>query len=185
MMFAKSSADWAQSLIDHMPQGFALDLAEGGLFRRLFEGLAVELARFDALCDELLTELDYTTTIQFIDDFERMLALPRDCQVPPTLLEQRRAVVLAVLTRNRNLAPNTMIEIAALYGFTITIAEHAAPDAASTWFQYDVTTTAEITVVPFTTGGSVANDPLGSVAQLDLDCILSEIEPAWAEHIFI
>jgi uncharacterized protein YmfQ (DUF2313 family) len=184
-MIAKTAADWSQSLIDHMPQGFALDLDEGGLFRRLFEGLAIELARFDALCDDLLDELDPSTTVQFISDVERMLALPRACQTPPTILEQRRAVVLAVLTRNRNLAPNTLIEIAALYGFTITIAEHAAPDAASTWFQYDVTTSAAIEIVPFTSGGSVANDPLGAITQLDLDCILTEIEPAWAEHIFL
>ncbi len=185
MNLAKNADQWTRFLVDHMPPGFALDLAEGGLFRRTFEALAIEFARFDSLVDDFLTELDYTTTTELIGDFERFLDLPRSCQTPPVTLELRRAIVAAVLNRPRDISPATMIEIAGIYGFTIEIAEHAAPDASSTWFQYDVTTTAEIEVVPFTAGGSVAGDPLGASEQLDLDCILNEIEPAYAEHVLV
>lgn len=181
---ARSEEEWTQSLVDHMPQG-ALDLEEGSLLYRLLEGLAGELARFDSLCDQLLTELDHRTTVELICDFERFLDLPRACQTQPNTLSSQRAIVAAVLNRPRDLSPATMIEIAAVYGFTITIEEFAAPDAASKWFQYEVTTTAETEVVPFTAGESAAGDPLGKTEQLDLACILDEIEPAWAERIIL
>jgi uncharacterized protein YmfQ (DUF2313 family) len=188
-MIAKTAEDWANSLADHMPQGFALDLAGGGLFRRLFEGLALELARFDALCDELLTELDHSTTIQFISDFERMLDLPRACQSTPAQLTQRRALVAAVLQRPRDLSPATLIEVAAIYGFTITIKEYfpatVPADVGFSPFRYDVGTMGVVQVVDFTTGGSVAGDQLGAVGQLDIACILDEIEPAYAERILV
>lgn len=185
MSLAKSAEEWTQSLVDHMPQG-ALDLTEGSLFFRLFEGLAIELARFDALCDKFLLELDYSTTVDLISDFERFLDLPRSCQVPiPVTLSLRRAIVAAVLNRPRDLSPATMIEIAAIYGFTITIAEHFAPDPSSEFFQYDVTTSEEAEVVAFTTGTSQAGDALGSIEQLGLECILHEIEPAYAELVIL
>jgi uncharacterized protein YmfQ (DUF2313 family) len=168
-----------------MPQG-ALDLAEGSLFFRLFQGLAIELARFDALCDTYLMELDHTTTVDLISDFERFLDLPRSCQTPiPESLSLRRAIVAAVLERPRDISPATMIEIAAIYGFTITIGEHFAPDAASTFFKYDVTVAEEQEVVAFTTGTSQAGDALGSIEQLGLTCLLNEIEPAYAELVIL
>lgn len=188
---ARNADEWRGFLIAHMPPSEdGLDLAEGSLLFRVLEALSKELARFDALCDILLDELDHTKTVQLIADWERMLALPRACQVAPETLDLRRRQIVAVtLNRNRDLSPQTLIDIAAVFGFTITIKEYfpftVPGDAGFSPFRYDVTTTGSLTVVPFRTGISGAGDPLGKVEQLDLACLLDEIEPAYAERVLI
>lgn len=190
MSGARSAEQWGEFLVDHMPQGAALDLEPGSLLRRKLDTLAIEFARFDALVDLIDREFDPRTTEFYIDDWERMLDLPRFCQSPPETLQLRRAIVVSLLLRSGDLSPATIIEAAAIHGYDITIREYfpyTVPGDLpySNAFKYDVTVAGEKEIVDFETGTAQAGDYLGTIEQNELECLLWEIEPAYAEHTIL
>lgn len=190
MSAARTAAEWGEFLARHMPPGEALDLEPGSLFRIKFDALGVELARFDALVEQLGDELDPRYATELLSDWERAYDLPRECQEPPTTIALRRAVLVSLLTRGADLSPATLIEAAAIHGYTISIKEYFPESVPgdlplSNRFKYDVTVDAELEIVWFTAGISAAGDPLGRLEQTDLECLLSEIEPAYAERSIV
>ena len=191
MKAARSAEDWRSFLSDHMPPGEdALDLLEGSLFYRHFKALAIEIARFDALVDDLLDELDPRATGLLITEWERYLELPRDCQTPFDTLSERRAALSEVITRGADISAATIIDAAALFGFTITIKEFfpesvPADLPLSNAFRYEISGVTGTEFVLFRAGQSVSGDPLGKDASLDLECLLDEIEPAYAERTIL
>ena len=98
--------------------------------------------------------------------------------------------LVSLLTRGADLSPATLIEAAAIHGFTISIKEYfpesvPADLPLSNAFKHDVTVDAEIELIVFMTGVSRCGDPLGKVEQTELECLLDEIEPAYAERVLI
>lgn len=170
-----------------MPPGLAIDLEEGSLHRRVLDALAVEYARFDALVDLVATEFDPRTCELFIEDWEKMLDLPRWCQEASDSLAVRRAIVVSLLLRAGDISPATIIEACAVHGFEISIKEYFPETVPgdlplSNRFKYDVTVDAELEIVWFCAGSAQAGDFLGHIEQTELECILWEVEPAYAEH---
>ena len=189
-MIGRSAAEWRDFLLAHMPPSEdGLDLREGGLFYRHFEALAIELSRFDALTDQFIVELDPSQTTALLPEWERMLALPRDCATTPGTVAGRRAVIVALLVRAPDLSPAMIIAAAAVIGFTITIKEYfpftdPADLPTSNAFKYDVIGALDVFRF-FRAGESVSGDPLGGGENDELSCLLSEIEPAYAEHTIL
>ncbi|MEE8218976.1 MAG: putative phage tail protein [Vicinamibacteria bacterium] len=186
MAGARTQAEWGTFLREHMPPGEdGLDLNPGSELYQMLEELAREWATFDAVTGQLLDELDPRQSSALLEDFERMLALPRDCQPTPTTQAQRQNILTALVTRPRNLTPQMMIDTALAHGFTITIKEFfpetdPADLPLSNRFRYDVTVVGEIDFILFRAGLSGAGDALGQNASLELACLLDEIEPAIA-----
>lgn len=190
MTLARSADEWTEFLVAHMPPGPAFDLSEGSLLRRKLACLAIEFARFDALVDLIDRELDPRYTEFYISDWERMLQLPRWCQTQPDNLQLRRAIVVSLLLRSGDLSPATIIEAAAIHGYEITIKEYFPETVPgdlplSNRFKYDVTVAGEKEIVDAEVGTAQAGDYLGYIAQNELECLLWEIEPAYAEHTII
>lgn len=180
----RNAAEWGGYLAALMPPGADLfDFAEGGVFWHAFQSLGAELERFDELAGQLLEELLPTTTTDLIEDWERMLALPRVCQTQPEGLGLRRALVVALLTRSPDLSPQMLIDALAVIGCTATILEGTG---AGNLFKYTVTIDPDWGFVQeFEVGLSQAGDPLGTIEGADVDCLLDEIEPAYAERTLI
>lgn len=183
----RSRAEWAQFLRDHLPPGDAIDLEEGSLVYQITEGLAYALANVDALISQVLDELDPRRTSALLEDHERLYGLPRACQPLRETAQGRRETLVELFTRAPNLRPQTLIDAAAAWGFTVTIKEYFPETDAgdlplSNRFRYDVTivdgTEAEFT--EFRAGQSQAGDPLGKNDQPDLACLLDEVHPGQA-----
>jgi uncharacterized protein YmfQ (DUF2313 family) len=181
--------EWSRFVADHFPPGDALDTDFGSYLSLHLRGLAHELSRFDALLDQVGAELDPREASSLLTDFERELDLPR-CGFQPETSALRRAMVVALLTRSRDLSAQTLIDGAAVLGYGITIKEYfpetvPADLPISNRFRYDVTLSTELEVVPFRTGQSTTGDPLGKVEQADLECLLDELQPAYMSRVLL
>ncbi|MEM7308916.1 MAG: putative phage tail protein [Planctomycetota bacterium] len=106
-----------------LPPGAAWTRAKGTVMRKLLEGLAALPAQVHARGADLVDEADAGSTTELLEDWERVLDLPKPCgELEPTA-EFRRNAVLAKLTGVGGQTPSFFVEFAASLGYPITIEE--------------------------------------------------------------
>ncbi len=111
-------------MAQHLPQGDAWPRDPGTPLHGLAQLFGGELARVDQRAADLLREADPRQTVELLADWEAELGLPDACSAGVTLLDARRAAIVARLTERRDPTPANIIALAAAYGVEAAITEH-------------------------------------------------------------
>lgn len=185
---ALSADDYYQMLKGDTPQGRAWPTEDEATVNLLLRAIAEELARLDGQVDYLLDEIDPVTTQDMLGDWERILGLPDACVEEGQSLQDRKAAVLAKLTNQGAQTPQFYIDLAARYGYTITITEFqpfvcgesrcGEPLTIESIRFYWQVSTALDTIKYFRTGASTAGDPLRDWGNDVLECVINKLKPA-------
>ena len=181
---------------------------------RTFSGLAVEYSRLHQRDCDLLAESYPGTCIETITDWERVCGLPDPCVDPPLdTLQERRMAVLAKLAAQGGQSRQYYIDLAAIYGYTITIKEFrpfiagisAAGDpvyhqsiglppnqweqpdnrARDWWFVWEVTYSPALVITYFRAGQSCAGDALATWGADVLRCVIEQTKPAHTYVLYV
>lgn len=91
--------DYMTMLYGLLPRGIIWRREPGSGMDKFVHATAVELARLDGEGLRLIEEIDPQSSIEGIEDWERVLGLPDQCGSSADTLEERRAQVLAKLVR--------------------------------------------------------------------------------------
>jgi len=152
------------------------------------EGNALDAAQMAA--GVILAEADPRTTLLMLPDWERALGLPDPCAGALQTVEQRRAAVVAKITRRGGQTRAFFIALAAELGYAITIAEfgqHSVLSAVNallynwpwrfTWrVSAPLINTRNYTVL------SAVNEPFSVSGNEMLECAILTYKPA---HTFV
>jgi uncharacterized protein YmfQ (DUF2313 family) len=150
-------------------------------------------ARLDERASELITEtFPCSVAAEMLPEWEATLGLP-DCE-PLDTIQQRQQAVCAKFSMRGGQSIAYFIELAAAYGYQITITQHSAfrvdingaedllNDAV--WdFVWTVTSTTE-TYIYFSTDLSHAEEPLVAWGNAQLECLINEYAPAHTIPMF-
>lgn len=178
-----------------LPKGAAWIAEKGSTLYNLLFALAIEFSRIDGRVFNLMDELDPRTTIECVEDWERVLALPDTCagSIPETL-QQRRAAILTKLTAIGGQSRQYYIDIAAAYGFEITITEFfpfrfGVSHFGDVWGGGPLLHTWQVntqdgTPVYFRFGLSRFGERFLLVQNEGLECLMNRLKPAHTEVIF-
>lgn len=112
-----------QILANYLPNGDLLigKNTQGTNLRKLLFGMAREMKRSEELIALFAVEHDINQTNLLIENWESALGIPDDCiEVADTIEERRRNVLLKLFSLGAQTAQD-FIDIAALFGFTVTI----------------------------------------------------------------
>lgn len=170
-------------------QGRVTRFVPDGVWEKLTEGLAVELARVDLRAADLLRESNPARTSELLPDWERVLGLPDPCAPDLHSLAARRAAVIGKLTASGGASRAYFIEVAAALGFSpVEIEEHAPfrvgigamGDSLGNdeWAHYWTVHAPVFTLYFFEAGGSGAGEALNVESNLLLECAFGRIKPA-------
>jgi uncharacterized protein YmfQ (DUF2313 family) len=89
--------------------------------RKYLSGLAIELFRIDEQMNLMSEDHDITKTTQFIEQWESAVGIPDDCFLGNGTLIERRRDVLAKFAKMNLTTDQSFIDLAALFGITVTI----------------------------------------------------------------
>lgn len=159
---------------------------------KLLASWAMELARVDVRADDLLDEVDPTTTLELLSDFERVCGLPGICSSGEDTVEQRRGEVLAKLTSRGGQTPAYFIELAAQLGYETEIEEFrpfrvggAAGDRAyGTSWAHAWRVNGPLETFGFFTAGSFAGERLAAWGNEKLECYVGGKSPVHTTLLF-
>ena len=168
---------YAAQLAAHLPTGpLWRSLATIPLWQGWLLALGDGLARFHGVVDGLVVETDPRTSSELLPEWEWTVGLPDHCLAGGGSTEQRRDAVVARLVATGGSSVAYFTQLAAAYGYTITVDF----PALHTW---RVTTPADTAVVNMTCNGT-CNDALQSFGNEQLECLLARVKPAHTELLF-
>lgn len=184
-----------------LPHGRAWPREDGSTLMQLAHAKAEELARIDGRVSDLLEEVDPRTTLELLDDWERVAGLPDSCIAAPDSIAERRAAIQSRITAIGGQTIGYFVDLAATIGFAITIDEfrpfrigsdvgdrlcgegwahvwrvNVQPPAADAGFG--------LTIRYFRVGQSAVGERLVGFGSLDLECIIRRAAPAHSTVIF-
>jgi uncharacterized protein YmfQ (DUF2313 family) len=176
-----------------LPPGAAWTREPAAMLTEVLSAWSAELARVDQRADDLLNEGDPRITLELLPDWERVAGLPDPCAGAPETVAERRDRLVGRLTSRGGQSRQYFIDLAASYGFIITITEFQplrvgfrAGDRCYgiAWaFAWQVNAPEE-TVRIFRAGQSFAGEPLASWGNAILECVTSRLKPAHTHAIF-
>lgn len=184
-----------------LPQGWAWD-RKGDTDSTLYQlssSLSLEFCRVEDRSQELLNEADPQTTLEMLSDWEALLGLPDECS--PTdenlSIQERRNRVIQVLTTRGGQNEEFYRNLASNFGYDIDVitvsdqppfraGEARAGDRLTngSWRYAFIIAAPADSVVRFRAGQSQAGDPLLSVQNDVLECLIEKHKPAHAVAIF-
>lgn len=190
-----TAESFARALAQLLPPGAAWRLEPGSTLRSLLLGLADELARVDARGDDLVNEWDPRTTLELLEDWERVLGLPDGCLVTvPDAISERRVLVSHKAIALGGQTPAFYVELAASLGYTVTVEEYrpfrAGDDAGdrcrgTAWaYAWIVHISGALGDLTHFVAGSRAGERLLGFGAIDLECVLSRSAPAHTIPLF-
>ena len=163
-----------------LPPGRALPRQTGTVLDSLLHALAEEFARVDLRAIQALDEANPATTLELLQDWERVAGLPDPCVgVLAETIQGRRDALIAKLTQSYGQSRQFFINLAAAMGFTITITEHDVSFGSPLVYTWIVNADADATAVYFTAGDSAAGDYLLTINGNEaLECAIRASAPA-------
>jgi uncharacterized protein YmfQ (DUF2313 family) len=188
-------ADFAQALRRMQPRGRLWDGPDDSLMAQLRTAQTALLAQFSGRLAVLTeTEAYPPTSIELLPVWEEAFGLPDPCTpLNPTIAERQQALG-AKIAQNANLSRQTIINVAAALGYTVTITEYHAATADTlvadepvydpAWaFAWQVNAP-EFTVEYLCADTGRADDPLASWGNTSLSCELQRLAPPGTYLIF-
>lgn len=197
---SRPAEDYAGQLRQLLPRGAAWTMAPDGVFAGLLLGLGEGLARADARAGQLLDEADPRTTLELLEDWERLAGLPDTCTGRPDDTGERQVALHQKLTGIGGQNAASFIELAARIGYQISIEEHGAaqvdmrcggpangPDWAFAWTVHVLPFEGWLEESDFLAYAQVG-DGVGvrivGFGSLDLECVISRAAPAHTNVLF-
>lgn len=176
------STKYLRLLQSLLPKGPAWNRDEDSGLTQFLYALADELARVEERSKELLVESDVRYSTELLIDHERDLSLPDECTPESQTIAERRLAAYGKLVSLGGQTPAYFIELAASYGYTITIDE----DTGLGPFYWRVTIDiADPVIIYFTCGSSSCGDLLSAISETDeLICIFNRYKPAHTSLLF-
>ena len=179
MGIARATAEqYAQQLYLLLPTGVAWQQRLGSVLRSLLLAIADSLARIHNKLVGLPIEADPRTTAELLDEWEATVGLPDDCITDRTLsTSERRAAVVARLVALGGASRQYFVDVAASFGYTVTITEPSL-------HQWQVNSEEDNVITYFRIGESTMGDSLGEFGNEQLECLLTRIKPSHTELLF-
>jgi uncharacterized protein YmfQ (DUF2313 family) len=196
------------ALADLLPPGLIWNRDPSSRLMAFLEGLGSEFGHVERRSLELLEEVDPHRTVEMLPDWERIVGLPDACVSIEETVQDRRQAVLVKLAAVGGQSRQFYIDLAAEYGFTITITEFtsfvagpaygddrskagdaltnakAQPAAGAGWQDtWQVNAPLE-TIREFKAGEGQAGDPLRWWGNTLLECLISRAKPAHTHVLF-
>lgn len=180
-----------------LPRGRAWNRDEGSTLTEVLQAQADELARIDGRSDDLLSERDTRLASELLAEHENDLGLPDSCSVEGETIQERRRAAHARLITSGQQNPAYFIELAAAFGWTVTVTEYrpfwcgvgVSGDPCGdqeTIFYWKVTISyGGGDIIYFLCGSSESGDPLSYIpGTTSLICMLNKYKPAHTTLIF-
>lgn len=160
--------------------------------------MSVEFCRVDERARKLFEEVDPSTTFELLEDWERLLGLPDECDlVGSQSLQDRRTRVIQVLTTRGGQNEQFYKDLAANFGFDVDIisVQDQPPFLAGSskagdrltngdWaYTFVVEAPAEF-LTYFRAGQSTAGDRLVDIGNDTLKCLMEKHKPAHTIVLF-
>ena len=193
----KTSTHYLRLLQSLLPQGAAWNKEEGSSLSEFLFGQAEEFSRVDGRSDDLLVEKDTRYSSELLIDHEIDLGLPGECSPESQTIAERRLAAHTKLITLGQQNPAYFIELAAAYGWMITINEFSpmwcgVGVAGDMCGDQDVIFYWEVVIfytgddiIYFTAGSSEAGDALSFLpAASSLICMLNKYKPAHTTIIY-
>lgn len=122
-MTIRKARDYLVMIQALLPRGSAWVREPGAILSRLLAAAAEELARLDSAAWHLLDETNPQSTVEALEDWERLLGLPDECGLMSSTLDERRAQVLRKLVRPVGQDIPFFESLAASMGYDATVEE--------------------------------------------------------------
>lgn len=192
---AATVSAYSEQLKALLPRGAAWAKQRTAMLISLLDALAVEAARVDERGLDLLDEMIPDRAVEMLAAWERVAGLPDDCVTDEVqTLESRRA---ALLTRLQSLGGQSVqyfIDLAAIFGFIVTVSEFQAFRAGVSvagdqltndgWIFYWQVNAPSTTVTSFKVGVGSAGEPLRIWGNDRLECLMTRYKPAHTTVVF-
>ena len=178
-----------------LPPGSAWTRDPDAELTKLLRALAEELARVDGRVEDVLAEADPRTSLELLEDWERVTGIPEPCAVAASNLAERRGAVWAKLIATGGQHRQYYIDLAAALSVDVTIFEFlpfragysspsdmlANPDGWRHMWQVNCP---ETIINTFQAGQNSAGDPLRWWGNEALECAITLRKPAHTEVLF-
>jgi len=162
-------------------------------FRNLLKGLAGEQFRANGLLKEYCEQILPDETVKFISEWESTVGIPDNCFDGTGTLEERRRDVLVKLASSGIQTKQDFIDLAALFGITVTIQtgiENITFPLTLPFVIFDTNKDARFTIIVFFSGVESETFPLtlpftlGTKETGILECLFTNLKPANCQVIF-
>lgn len=124
-MIAGTLAEYARSILDHLPRGRVWPRDPDSTVAATARGLAPTFQRLDARALALLKDAFPASAYELLPEWEASLGLPDPCAGAMPTVQARRAQVVARFTATGGQSVPYFVNHAARLGFTITVREYA------------------------------------------------------------
>jgi uncharacterized protein YmfQ (DUF2313 family) len=193
MRLRRTLIEHTQSLANYLPGGrvFAQKNKSGSNLRKLLRGLATEVLRADEFIRTYEQEVIPDQTTLFIDEWEQAVGIPDSCFKGTGTIEQRRTHVLIKLASLGVQTEQDFIDLAALFGVTVTIEQGSTQGAFPMTFPLLLLgDAAYFTIIVRYSDVSAARFPhtfpitFGAEAIGIMECLFTKLKPANCDLIF-
>jgi uncharacterized protein YmfQ (DUF2313 family) len=120
-IFDVVTKDYAHTILQFYPNGRAWIIKLKGVFDNLLCAWSFEPSRVERRGRDLISESDPLKTQELLEDWERVLGLPGDCEEPPSTLEGRQSAVHAKLTQKSFSSITFFLRLADRLGYPFAI----------------------------------------------------------------
>jgi uncharacterized protein YmfQ (DUF2313 family) len=185
------SSDYLKLLQSLLPAGKAWNRSEDSWLGQFLYALSEEFARVDQRSSELLTERDTRYSNELLIDHEKDLGLPDECSPEALILSERRLGAHSKLITLGQQTPAYFIELAAAYGWVITVTEYKPAWSGiavsgdpcgeqNNLFYWKITIGYNgNNIIYFTSGSSECGDYLAYITTVDeMICRFNKLKPA-------
>jgi uncharacterized protein YmfQ (DUF2313 family) len=119
----RTQEEFTQLLANYYPSCrlFEAKNLSGTNLRKFLTGVATELWRIHKSMNDASNDYNINNTINFIEDWERVVGIPDNCFVNTGTLDERRTNVLIKLASLSVQTEADFIAVAALFGFAVEI----------------------------------------------------------------
>lgn len=188
------SENYRAQLAALLPTGLAWPHAPDSTLQRLLAGWAESFARLDARAQELVAESDPRAAVALLPDWARVAGVPDSCVDDAPTADALRAQLLRRLTGINSPTPAYFVDLAAAFGFAITLTEFTPTtveddvDAAILdlpWaYTWQVNTALNGDVVPISVVDDVDALLESWTNNAALECLISRAKPAHTTVIY-
>lgn len=181
------------------PRGYAWERIrdKDSNLSKLSDAYADELCKIDERALELIREVDPRSTVELLEDWERLLGLPDECDgQEDKTIQERRTRIIQLLTTRGGQNEQFYKELASNFGFEVDVisAEDQPPFTAGSkagdrltngpWrYAFVINAPADF-LVRFRAGQGAAGDPLVKVGNDTLQCLMEKYKPAHTIVLF-